>query len=272
VDNASTDGTGDAVRALPYEHVLYRNTGANIGGAGGFSYGIRTAVEMGYPYLWLMDDDTLPEPDALRMLLEADREAPDGYGFLSSVALWTDGSVCKMNCQKLSRDACRDLHLLRGGMVRIEQATFVSLLLRAQTVYAVGLPIREFFIWCDDIEYTRRIAVRSRMPSYVAGKSRVVHAMPHNTGSSIALDLPERIGRYFYAFRNENFTYRQEGLWGFVYYTLRCGKNVLRVLRYARGKRLRRLGIIVGQYFAGLFFNPRIERISRADGNGEERC
>ena len=49
---------------------------------------------------------------------------------------------------------------MKYGLVQAEQATFVSLLLRAATVQKVGLPIKEFFIWGDDIEYTRRIARR----------------------------------------------------------------------------------------------------------------
>ena len=241
-------------------------------GAGGFSTGIRIAVGMGYRCLWLMDDDTLPHSDALSKLLEADAVAPAGYGFLSSTALWTDGSVCKMNLQKLQKGENEDTALRNHGMQRAVQATFVSLFLRAQTVYHVGLPISEFFIWGDDIEYTRRIAVRHGLPSYVATQSQVVHAMPHNLGSSIALDGPERISRYILAFRNENYTYRQEGLRGFTYYSLKCGWNILRVLLYAKGKRLQRIGIIIGQYFGGLFFNPKIQQISPIHRNEETTC
>ncbi|MFH1511822.1 MAG: glycosyltransferase, partial [Bacillota bacterium] len=256
IDNASADGTEGAVRALENEHIRYHNTGKNLGGAGGFNVGMRMAAGMGYRVLWLMDDDTLPEPDALSMLLEADQAAPAGYGFLSSVALWTDGTECRMNRQKLRKVSDTDFPLLRFGMVRAKQASFVSLFVRAQTVYAVGLPIAEFFIWGDDVEYTRRIAVRHRLPSYVAGKSAVVHAMPHNLGSSISMDAPQRIGRYRYAYRNENFTYRQEGVRGFAYYSAKCAINLWRVIWKAKGKKLRRAGIIIGQYFAGLFFNP----------------
>ena len=64
IDNASTDGTGDygAAAAAGSERIFYHNTGANLGGAGGFSYGIRTGVTEGYDYLWLMDDDIGIEP------------------------------------------------------------------------------------------------------------------------------------------------------------------------------------------------------------------
>ena len=58
VDNSSTDDTKQwAVEiAEKTDNILYRNTGANIGGAGGFNFGMRWAVEAGYEFVWLMDD------------------------------------------------------------------------------------------------------------------------------------------------------------------------------------------------------------------------
>lgn len=36
VDNASTDGTAQAVQAMQFPQLVYRNTGKNLGGAGDF--------------------------------------------------------------------------------------------------------------------------------------------------------------------------------------------------------------------------------------------
>lgn len=41
--------------------IFYFNTGRNLGGAGGFNFGVRKAYEAGYDYIWLMDDDTIVE-------------------------------------------------------------------------------------------------------------------------------------------------------------------------------------------------------------------
>ena len=64
IDNASTDGTGEMVRAIVDPRISYINTGSNLGGAGGFNYGMRKAVEAGYDYGWLMDDDTIVKGEA----------------------------------------------------------------------------------------------------------------------------------------------------------------------------------------------------------------
>lgn len=264
VDNASTDGTENWASGQTELH--YYNTGANLGGAGGFNIGMRRAVELGYDYVWVMDDDCLPEPDALEKLLEADEILQGNYGWLSSVVLWTDGTECKMNRQKLKKSFYEYSPLLKHGIVQAEQATFVSLFLRAETVRRVGLPIKEFFIWGDDIEFTRRIAVREKIASFVAGQSQVVHAMKENNGSSIATDNIERLDRYRYAFRNEAFLYRQEGLKGFLYYFAKCGLNIIRILTKATDRKWKRCGIVLSSMIQGYYFNPSI---TYCEGNNE---
>lgn len=266
IDNASEDETDAWLTEYQKKNSQMRRKRleTNTGGAGGFNRGILEGVQAGYSHVWLMDDDCLPAPDALEKLMDADRllGGAEQYGFLSSAVLWTDGRECKMNRQKIKKSYYERVEMLKHGMIQVEQATFVSLLIPARTVLEVGLPIKEFFIWGDDIEYTRRIAVRHGRPCYMAGQSQVVHAMQLNGGSSIATDGLDRIARYNYAFRNENYLYRQEGLRGFAYYTAKCGLNLLRVLRFAENHRLRRCTIIAKQYIFGLFFNPKIEYVT----------
>ena len=91
IDNASTDGTAELVAQLNLPTMHYYNTGKNLGGAGGFACGIQQAACSGAEYLWIMDDDCLPEPDALQQLLQADAELDGQYGWLSSRALAPDG-------------------------------------------------------------------------------------------------------------------------------------------------------------------------------------
>jgi len=261
VDNASSDGTGDVVRSLTDARVFYRNTGANLGGAGGFNFGMRWAVESGYDLVWVMDDDCLPKPDALQKLLAADKILAGKYGFLSSVVLWTDGGECRMNRQKIRKKYYERAELLKYGLIEVEQATFVSLLFPSEVIRRAGLPVREFFIWGDDIEYTRRLTVRLKLPCFMVTASEVIHAMKENNGSSIATDAPERLERYRYAFRNEAYLYRQEGPKGICYYLAKCGLNVWRIISQANTCRLTRLRIIFSAMLQGIFFNPKTEMV-----------
>ena len=128
IDNASTDGTAEFLEASA--DIFHIRMKENTGGAGGFNTGMREAVKRGYRYVWIMDDDTIPYPDALEKLLEADRILRGNYGWLCSVPLWKDGKECRMNRPKLLKAFYLDIHLMRYGLVRGEQATFVSLFLR----------------------------------------------------------------------------------------------------------------------------------------------
>ena len=59
-DNASSDNTYEYLLEndiLSKDNILYYREKRNIGGAGGFSSGAKMAVEKGYKYVWLMDDD-----------------------------------------------------------------------------------------------------------------------------------------------------------------------------------------------------------------------
>lgn len=261
VNNASTDGTAEWLESVSGEGVTVLNSETNIGGAGGFNIGVKEAVGRGYDFVWLMDDDCMVLPETLTKLMEADAILGGGYGWLSSVALWTDGSPCAMNRQKVSSDFYSDAHLLRHTLLRATQATFVSLFVRSSVVSRFGLPIKEFFIWGDDVEFTRRIAVRGGMRSFVVGDSVVCHEMNDNNASNISADGVNRIARYRYAYRNEAYLYRQEGVKGVCYFFAKCVLNTWRILLRAKGHRLRRLRTLAQGALQGLFFSPKVETL-----------
>ena len=269
VDNASTDGTSEWLASI--NNIIHIRMFENTGGAGGFNKGMREAVLRSYDYIWLMDDDTIPSADALEKLIEADRVLKGRYGWLSSVPFWTDGHVCIINKQKVHSSYYEDAQFLQYGLLRAVHATFVGLFLKRETILKAGLAIKEFWIWGDDIEYTRRLSVRMKLPCYVVGQSQVTHAMKDNSGGNIAIDVPARLDRYNYAFRNENYLFRQEGIKGFCYYSAKCGKYILLSLFKAKDHRLKRAGIVTKQFFAGMLFNPKVEYVMLSKRKAEKR-
>lgn len=256
IDNAGTDGTPDALRSLiDTNKIIYCNTGANLGGAGGFQFGMIEALKRGYKYLWLMDDDVFPEPDSLEELLKADRELAGKYGFLSGIARWTDGSPCKMNIQKTGLKKTIDDYT--SPTVPVIMATFVSFFVKAETVLEVGLPIKEFFIWADDLEYSRRISLK--YPCYVVNRSTVIHNMKSNDKVGIEHEHPDRLWRYKYLYRNEVYIYRREGLKARAYMFIRVVLHLTRVLFKANGSKKEKLRVILDSYHDGSSFKPEIE-------------
>lgn len=255
VDNASTDGTGEALAPLiEAGRIAYVNPGENLGGAGGFQLGIRRAVEAGCGFIWVMDDDAMAEPTALEELMRAGEKVGE-FGWLSGKVLWTDGSLCRMNVQ-------RDLKMgnltnFTGERIPSGAATFVSLLIPAKVVREVGLPIKEFFIWADDLEYTRRIS--RKYPCYVIPASVTVHKCATNNGGNISTDEEARIARYRLAYRNEVYIYRREGARGAMRLMLRTPLHIWRVLTRSKGQKAERIRTILGGTLEGFSFRPEIE-------------
>ena len=258
VNNASTDGTGPWLTAQQASGVLTaRDTGENLGGAGGFNYGMRWAVEARYDFLWVMDDDCLPEPEALERLLEADAHLGGGYGWLSSRVLWKDGNLCAMNLQ---RDTL--IHTISSfdqELQPVVMASFVSLFLPRRIVLEMGLPIKEFFIWTDDWEFTRRIS--RKYPCYVVAASAVIHHSISNIGANIVTASMDRLDRFNYLYRNDVVLYRREGFKGFAYEAVRLSGHCLRVVFRSRDHRWKRIKKIVSGTRKGLSFRPDIEYI-----------
>nr|MDQ5807787.1 glycosyltransferase [Actinomycetota bacterium] len=83
VDNASSDGT--AAWLAEQDDVEVLRLEENVGGAGGFHAGLERAHREGAEWMWLMDDDTIPRPDALEALL---RPGDDDLILRASVAVW----------------------------------------------------------------------------------------------------------------------------------------------------------------------------------------
>ena len=189
VDNASTDGTEAFLREAmrePGVPVDVLRLPRNQGGAGGFAAGMHAAMAADADWLWLMDDDCEPDADALAQLLAAPAQAHlqggAQLGFLASRVLWRDGSQHRMNAPgRMSRTR---LAPAPQGLVAADYASFVSLLVSRGAVEACGLPIAEFFIGSDDVEYTWRLT-RAGFLGYEVADSRVRHLTEHNAGMTL---------------------------------------------------------------------------------------
>jgi len=253
INNASTDGTEEMIlQDYNMKQVIYCNTGANLGGAGGFEYGVGKATELGYEYIWIMDDDTWPSETALVELLSADKELNGKWGFLSSAVYWIDGALCNANKPKKTLFTFIGEKELKKRFTKVVMGSFVSLFVKTDVVREVGLPIGEYFIWTDDYEFCGRIS--RKYPCYFVPKSRVIHAMKSNVKANIATDDISRMDRYRYLYRNDVHCYRQYGFIGWAYIISKIFYSVLNILRKSKKNRLKKIFVIWKGFKEGLKF------------------
>jgi GT2 family glycosyltransferase len=183
VDNASSDGTLERIEGtdLPGRlSVRYVRVRRNAGGAEGFHYGVRAALELESDWLWLMDDDCEPGSDTLSRLLAAEH-ARDA-AVVAPVVVDAQGRVLPINHGHIRRRyffaplvaASREED--DAGEHRIEFCSFVGPLLRTSVVREIGLPKRDLFIRNDDVEYLSRLPADQAM--WLVGGVRIVHKDP----------------------------------------------------------------------------------------------
>jgi rhamnopyranosyl-N-acetylglucosaminyl-diphospho-decaprenol beta-1,3/1,4-galactofuranosyltransferase len=169
VDNASTDHTRavlDAHRGLGLQRL---HLDSNTGGAGGFRAGVEAAYQQGFDRIWLMDDDVVPAPDCLAVLMATDEACvmavrEDTGGHLVEKAA-TDFDLSRPWSVRPKRASVETAYGDRRGMperVEIQVAAFEGFLVRRQVIENVGLPDDSFFIFYDDVD----LSLRARRAGY----------------------------------------------------------------------------------------------------------
>ena len=264
IDNASTDGTKEVVEKYlnKNENIKYFNTGSNLGGAGGFTYGIKQVMteKTNYDYVWIMDDDSIPENQALASLVNKAEQLNDEFSYLASLVYWTDGKIFPMNLPTLDNKDNTNLRLdltSKYKIVSILTSSFVGCFINAKYIKKIGLPIKEFFIYGDDVEYTYRLLRENN--AYLDLDSVIIHKSPSNSGCDIATASDDRISRYYYQSRNLVYIARKYKL------KMKRFKEIIRktgkIILKSPSKKIKRLWCLYKGTIAGLFFNPPIEYI-----------
>ena len=259
IDNNSSDGTYEFINEYEKnQKIIYINTGSNLGGAGGFNFGLKKACELGYDYVWIMDDDCIVHKDTLSKFLIADKKLNGNYGFLSSKVLWKDGTICIMNKQK--KTFSKWLKDFDTNYQKIAMASFVSMFVKTSVIKEFGLPIKDFFIWTDDWEFSRRIS--RKLNCYFISNSVVTHKCKENIGASIDMVDGDRLERFKYLYRNDCVLYRGEGLKGKLLFYVRIFLHKLRIWKSNKKDKKKRIQIINKAIKEGKKFYPEIEYVN----------
>jgi GT2 family glycosyltransferase len=173
VDNASTDHTPTVLEGVREAHpdlpLQVIRTEENLGGSGGFHIGVRTAHEQGFDRIWLMDDDVVPAPDCLGVLMSVDEDCllsvrEDRSGRLVEKAAITFDlrNPLRIKPKTAMVETTYGERSAMPDLVEIENVPFEGFMVRRTVVDAIGLPDEGFFIFYDDVDY----AIRARRAGF----------------------------------------------------------------------------------------------------------
>lgn len=167
VDNASTDHTPEVLAAAQESGRLGAleviRSEENLGGAGGFHHGVREAYARGFDRIWLMDDDVVPAPDSLTVLLASDEDClmavrEDRAGRLVEKAA-TRFDLRNPLAIRPKTSMVETDYGSRGAMperVEIQNVAFEGFMMRRGVVARIGFPDPSYFIFYDDVDFALR--------------------------------------------------------------------------------------------------------------------
>ncbi|HLJ61981.1 MAG TPA: glycosyltransferase family 2 protein [bacterium] len=187
VDNGSGDDSVARIRAA-HASVTLLETGCNLGFAGGNNVGIRHALSDGATYIWLLNNDTVVDPNALTAMV-AVAEADAHVGAVGVVLLdmtspdriqaWGGGHVNMW----LGRSRYCAAPTPAG---RLDYLSGASMVVRADVFRRIGALDDGFFMYWEDTDFAFRLR-RSGYRLAVAEHARVWHKESASTGKNSAV-------------------------------------------------------------------------------------
>ena len=189
VDNGSTDDSVARIESV-YPDIPLLKSERNLGFSGGNNVGIRYALDIGADYIWLLNNDARPAPDALSALA-AKALSDGGIGAVASICYYADapstvqawgGSRVNLwiGYGRLCTEPHEDnwFHSLNG----------TSMLIPRAAIEDVGLLDEGFFLYWEDTEFCLRLRKNGWRIAAAPG-SRVLHKVSASTGGNkIVLD------------------------------------------------------------------------------------
>ena len=152
VNNGSTDGTKEW---LSTQNDIVTINQDNVGGAGGFYTGMKTAIERGYDWVWMMDDDGETEAHQLEELLNGAERLDSKF---------VNALVCNINNKE---QLAFGLVHNGKGLTNVDETKaykeipdsinpFNGTMIHRDVIEKIGFIKKEMFIWGDEMEYTYR--------------------------------------------------------------------------------------------------------------------
>lgn len=182
MDNGSSNDSVVRIRTRHPEITLLESR-ENLGFAGGNNLGFRFAMEHGTDYLWLLNNDTLPAPDALSFLVAK---------ALSNTRIGAVASVCyyagSPNAVQVWAGARVNLWSGYARNTRephpddwFDALYGASMLISRIALEDVGLLDEGFFFYLEETELCLRLCKKGWLLA-AASESRILHKVSASTG------------------------------------------------------------------------------------------
>ena len=201
VDNGSTDGSLEKIRAQYPQHTFVEN-GENLGFAEGNNRGLEVGLKKGADLLMLLNNDTVVAPNMLTEIANAAKEHPEAGVLGPKIFFYDDPATIWYAGGSVDEKTGHCYHIGCGALEGFKERTktdFIcgcALAVRREVLEKVGMLSPEFFLIWEEIDWCYRIRKAGYSCLFVP-TARVWHKI----SSSFAEGNRGPMVRYFY-FRN----------------------------------------------------------------------
>ncbi|HLT08658.1 MAG TPA: glycosyltransferase family 2 protein [Cyclobacteriaceae bacterium] len=177
VDNGSTDGSLEKLKAS-FPNLVYLEAAKNLGFTGGNNLGISYALESGYPYILLLNNDTLVERGFLGPMVSYLVDTPSCaaaqpliYYVHDKRKVWNAGG----HYQKWLVNSQTLYHISQHSQpYPTDWITGCAILVKAGVIRAVGLLDDNYFAYHEDVDWSLRIR-KAEWHLAVVPQSKIYH-------------------------------------------------------------------------------------------------
>lgn len=173
LERAAADAADADAPELPLTLI---STGGNLGFAGGNNVGLRYALSSGrFDYFWLLNNDTVIEPDALRRMVERMEGAVDAgicgstlrhYYAPELVQVAGGSSYSPWRCHAVPLCANMPVSMpIDADTVERDMAYVAgaSMMVSAPFLRNIGLMTEDYFLYFEEFDWARRASARYRL-------------------------------------------------------------------------------------------------------------
>ncbi len=178
VDNGSTDGSVATLKKK-FAWVVILALPRNLGFTGGNNAGMRYAISHGGDFVWLLNNDTLVHPDALRITKAFEDEAVGIAGSKIYFApgheyhrdrykeadkgkvFWYAGGLVDWDNMYASHKGVDEVD--HGQYDAVERTPFISgcsMMIRRAVIESIGYLDEKFYLYLEDLDYCLRAKKR----------------------------------------------------------------------------------------------------------------
>jgi GT2 family glycosyltransferase len=230
VDNGSSDDSVNIIKEQ-YRKVIVIESETNLGFTGGNNLGISFALENCADYVWLLNNDTVVDSQALSYLISA-ASISSNNGVIGSVIYdYTDRNRIQFAGATINWTKAKSPHIYtlpHNNLFEVERVNGCSMLVSNNVFKKIGLFDDNYFLYVEEVDFCVR-ARNAKFKCLMETRSKIYHKVSSTVNRTAGKGI---ILKYY---NTRNFLYLIDKLCPYYWRKLIIARRILKYVRQDMG-------------------------------------